>query len=182
MRRLLPHLLALALGVAVAVAVGCGDRSNLIPSGTASSLKAQLAQIKADVDAGNCAGLADKLRRVHDDAANLPGTVDRRLRIRINDGIQALKKSAPGDCATAAAAQTATQTTETQPPETTTTTETPTQTETQPPPETTTTPPTTTEPVPPTDTTTEPAPTTPDGTVPPADNGGTPPAGEVRVP
>jgi cell division septation protein DedD len=172
-RRLLPPLLALVLGVAAAVAVGCGDRSNLIPPTTASSLKDQLAQIKADVDAGACDGLDAQLRRVHDEATSLDGKVDRRLRIRINDGIAALQKTAATDCASAAAAQTDTQPTETQPP--VTTQETPTQTETQTqPPETTTAPPTTTETVPPTDTTTEP-PTTTGEIVPPADNGGTPP-------
>jgi cell division septation protein DedD len=178
----LPYLLALILGAAAAVAVGCGDRSNLIPSSTASSLKAQLAQIKADVDAGNCTGLSDKLQRVHDDATQLPNSVDRRLRMRINDGIQALQQTAPGDCASVAAAQTDTQTTETVAPETTTT-EPPatTPTEAVPPETTTTEPPATTEPVPPADTTTEPPATTEPGT-PPADNGGTPPGAEVLVP
>ncbi|HMJ33570.1 MAG TPA: hypothetical protein VK501_06610 [Baekduia sp.] len=181
MRRLLPHLVALVLGVAAAVAVGCGDRSNLIPPSDASSLKAQLAQIKADVDAGDCTGLGDKLQRVHDDATSLSSKVDRRLRSRINDGIQALQQTAPTDCETAAAAQTDTQPTDTQPPEPTTTETQPTTTETVPP-ETTTTapPPTTTETVPP-DTTTQP-PTTTSDTPPPADNGGTPPAAEVPVP
>jgi hypothetical protein len=181
-RRVLPYLTALLLGAALAVAVGCADRSNLIPPSDASNIKAQLAQIKSDVDAGNCAGLTDKLKRVHDDATNLPGTVDRRLRSRINEGVKRLQETAPGDCDTAAAAQTATQTTETQPTETQTT-ETQTQTTTTtPPPETTTTPPaTTTEPVPPTDTTTQPPATTPDPGTPPPDNGGTP-GGQVPVP
>jgi cell division septation protein DedD len=171
-RRLLAPFLALVLGVAAAVGVGCGDRSNLIPPTTASSLKDQLAQIKADVDAGACDGLDAQLRRVHDDATSLDGKVDRRLRIRINDGIAALQKTAATDCAAAAAAQTDTQPTDTEPPATETT---PTQTETATqPPETTTAPPTTTETVPPTDTTTEP-PTTTGEIVPPADNGGTPP-------
>jgi hypothetical protein len=184
-RRFLPYLTALLLGAALAVAVGCGGRSNLIPPSEASNIKAQLAQIKSDVDAGNCTGLTDKLKRVHDDATNLPGTVDRRLRSRINEGVKRLQETAPGDCDMAAAAQTQTQTTETQPTETQTTetqTETTTTTTTPPPETTTTTPPaTTTEPVPPTDTTTQPPATPPDQGTPPADNGGTP-GGQVQVP
>jgi hypothetical protein len=166
-------MIALLLGVLAALAVGCGSRSNLIPSGDATNLKAQLAQIKQDVAAGNCGGLETAIRRVHDDAAALPSQVDKRLRSRINDGIQALENTAGTDCRAAKAAQTQTQTqttettptvTQTQPTETTTT---PTTTQ---PTETTTTP-TTTEP-----TTTATTPTTPDtGTpTPPADNGGTP--------
>jgi hypothetical protein len=185
-RRPLPYLVALILGVAAAVAVGCGDRSNLIPSSDAAALKAQLSQIKADVDAGNCTGLDGKLQQVHDDATNLPGKIDRGLRSRINDGVQALQQTAPDDCATAAES---TQT-ETQPPptqtETVPTTTTETQTETQ------------TTPTVPTDTTTSPVPTTstpapsdatppatPDpgtGTPAPPDTGGTPGADGAPTP
>jgi predicted secreted protein len=175
MRRILPFLLALLLGAGTAVAAGCGDRSNLIPANDAQSLKDQLAQIRQDVDAGNCDGITTKVQRALNDAERLDGQVDRRLRSRLNDGLRALRTSAATDCA---AAQTDTQTTETQTTETlpeTTTTET--QTETVAPATTDTTPATPTETVPstttPTETTTEP--------VPPADNGGTPPD-EVVVP
>jgi hypothetical protein len=174
-RAALPPMIALLLGVLAALAVGCGSRSNLIPSGDATNLKAQLAQIKQDVAAGNCSGLETAIQQVHDDAAALPSQVDKRLRSRINDGIQALENTAGTDCRAAKAAQTATQTqtqttettptvTQTQPSETTTT---PTTTQ----PTDTTTAPTTTEP-----TTTATTPTTPDSGTPspPADNGGTP--------
>jgi hypothetical protein len=181
-RRVLPYLTALLLGVAVALAIGCADRSKLIAPSDATGLKAQLAQIKADVDAGNCTGLAAKLQRVHDDATQLPSGIDRRLRRRINEGVKALQNTAPRDCDAAAAAQTVTQPTETQPTETQTqTTETQTQTTETQPPATTPTTPTTTEPVPPPDTTPQP-PTTTDQATPPADNGGTPPTAEVPVP
>jgi hypothetical protein len=185
-RRPLPYLVALILGVAAAVAVGCGDRSNLIPSSDAAALKAQLSQIKADVDAGNCTGLDGKLQQVHDDATNLPGKIDRGLRSRINDGVQALQQTAPDDCALAAK----TAQTETQPPptqtETVPTTPTETQTETQTTPTvptdtdtTTSTVPTTSTPAP-SDAT--PAPTPDPGTPTPPDTGGTPGAGGAPAP
>jgi hypothetical protein len=180
-RRVLPYVIALILGVAAAVAVGCGDRSKLVPPSQASNIKAQLAQIKSDVDAGQCTGLSDKLRRLHADAASLGPPVDRSLRSRINDGVQALEQTAPDDCAAAAAAQTDTTPTEPVPTDTTPTEPVPTDTtptETTPPTTTTEPVPTTTEPTVPTDTT--PAPPATDPNAPPADNGGTP--GEEQVP
>jgi hypothetical protein len=173
-RRALPHTIALLLGVLAALAVGCGSRSNLIPGGDATNLKAQLAQIKQDVEAGSCDGLEDRIRRVHDDAVALPSKVDKRLRSRINDGIQALENTAGTDCRAAKAAQTQTQTqttetvptdTQTQPTETTTTPTTPQPTTTEPPATTTEPPTTVTTPTTPSDTGTP---------APPADNGGTP--------
>jgi hypothetical protein len=180
-RRLVPYVIALILGVAAAVAVGCGDRSKLIPPSQASNIKAQLAQIKADVDAGRCTGLTDKLRRLHADAASLGPPVDRSLRSRINDGVRALEQTAPDDCATAAASQPDTTTTDTTPTDTTPTETVPTDTtptETTPPPTTTEPPTTTTEPAVPPETTPTP-PTATDPNAPPADNGGTPGDGQV---
>jgi hypothetical protein len=177
-RRVLPYAIALILGAAAAVGVGCGDRSKLVPPSQASNLKAQLAQIKSDVDAGRCTGLADKLRRLHSDAASLGPPVDHALRSRINDGVRALEQTAPGDCASAAAAtQTDTTPTETVPTDTTPTETVPTDTT---PTDTTTVPPaTTTEPTVPTDTTPAP-PSTTDPNAPAAVNGGTP--GDAEVP
>jgi hypothetical protein len=176
-----PYLIALLCGFLVAVAVGCGaDRSHLIPGQRASDLTRQLDDIKSSIDAGQCDGLSAKITRFHDDATNLPNSVDRRLRRRINDGVGSLQAHAVDDCEAAAAAKTQTQTTDTTPTET--------QTETVPTDTTTTTVPTdtTTTPAPPTDTTTAPTdtttvpgdgggtgtPTTPGATT-PSDNGGT---------
>ncbi|HEV7750631.1 MAG TPA: hypothetical protein VGO71_03770 [Baekduia sp.] len=181
MRRLLPYVIALILGVAAAVGVGCGDRSKLVPPSQASNLKAQLAQIKSDVDAGQCTGLTDKLRRLHSDAASLGPPVDRSLRSRINDGVRALEQTAPDDCATAAAGQTDTTPTQTVPTDTTPAETVPTDTtptDTTPADTTTQPPATTTEPTVPTDTTPAPT-TTTDPNAPPADNGGTPGDGQV---
>ncbi|WP_187369383.1 hypothetical protein [Baekduia soli] len=167
MRRALPHLTALACGVAAALTVGCGDRSNLVPSSDAASLKNQLADIRQAVDAGDCAAAADALRQARATALGLPAGVDRRLRQRINQGIKALQDTVPTDCA-AARTQTETQTTPT------TTETTPTVTATTP----TDTTPTVTQTTPtvttPTVTQTTPTVTTPSGTTP--GNGGTPEA------
>jgi hypothetical protein len=162
----IPHLLALVCGfaLAVAVATGCGgDRSNLIPQQRASDLVGQLDDIKSQIDAGDCSGLATKVDTFHDDATSLTKPVDSRLRKRINDGVKSLQAHAVDDCQAAAEAKTQTQTTDTTATETqttetvpTTTTETQTQTQT-------------------TDTSTTETPTdaTPSDTSPPPTDGGT---------
>jgi hypothetical protein len=99
--------LALVLGFAAALAIGCGkDRSNLIPAGDAQVLTQQLAEVKAAVDAGDCAAAERALTTARRSALSLPSSVDKRLRGRVNDGIQALAKAVPADCV---AAQTVTQ-------------------------------------------------------------------------
>jgi hypothetical protein len=186
----LPHLLALLCGFAVALAVGCGDRSNLIPSSRAAELTQQLSDLQASIDAGECDGLSGRVTAFHDDAADLGGAVDKRLRARINDGAASLQEHAVSDCEAATDAaqqQTETQPSDTTPPDTqtdATTTETQTQTvptETAP---TESTPPQTTTPTTPTTTT----PTTPDqagpgdGSTPSSGNGGTSPDGGDQTP
>ncbi|HEV7494863.1 hypothetical protein [Baekduia sp.] len=175
----LPHLLALLCGFAAALAVGCGDRSNLIPSSRASELTQQLSDLQASIDAGQCDGLSGRVTAFRNDAADLGGAVDRRLRARINDGAASLKEHAVSDCAAAADAaqqQTETQRSDTTPPDTqtdTTATETQTQTVTTQTTPSTVTPPQTTTPTTPTTAT----PTTPDQTAPGAGDGGSPSAG-----
>lgn len=186
----LPHLLALLCGFAVALAVGCGDRSNLIPASRASELTQQLSDLQASIDAGQCDGLSGRVEAFHDDAADLGGAVDKRLRARINDGAASLQEHAVSDCedkAAEAREQTETQPSETVPEETqtnTTTTETQTQTTTTetvpstvtPPPTTTPTTPTTEEPATPVD------PGAGDGGTPSDGNGGTSPEGGELAP
>jgi hypothetical protein len=165
----LPHLLAALLcGFAAALALGCGDRSNLIPAGRSSELTQQLSDLQASIAAGECDGLSGRVTAFRNDAADLGGAVDRRLRERINDGAASLREHAVSDCQ--AAADAARRQTETQPTDTTTTdtqTDT-TATETQPQTVTTqttpstATPPQTTTPTTPTTAT----PTTPDATAP----------------
>jgi hypothetical protein len=185
----LPHLLALLCGFAVALAVGCGDRSNLIPPSRSAELQQQLTDLQGSIAAGECDGLSGRVQAFHNDAADLGGAVDKRLRARINDGAASLQEHAVGDCQAAAEAaeqQTETVTTETTPQETqtdTTTTETQTQTQTT---TTATTPstvapPTTTTPTTPT-TETPAEPTPGDGGEPSPGTGGTSPDGGDQAP
>lgn len=175
----LPHLLALLCGFAAALAVGCGDRSNLIPTSRASELTQQLSDLQASISAGKCDGLSGRVQAFHDDAADLGGTVDKRLRARINDGAASLQEHAVSDCQAAAdaAQQTETQPSDTTPEETqtdTTTTETQTQTVTTETVPSEATPPTTTTPTTSTpETPAEPAPD--DGGEPAAGTGGATP-------
>jgi hypothetical protein len=186
----LPHLLALLCGLAVALAVGCGDRSNLIPPSRASELTQQLSDLQASIDAGECDGLSARVTAFHDDAADLGGKVDKRLRARINDGAASLQERAVSDCEAAAEAaqrQTETQPSDTTPPDTQTDT-TPTETQTQTAPTETTpstvTPPQTTTPTTPTtETPTSPVEPTPgDGGSPSSGTGGTSPDGGDQAP
>jgi hypothetical protein len=182
----LPHLLALLCGFAVALAVGCGDRSNLIPSSRATELTQQLSALQASIAAGQCDGLPDRVKAFHDDATSLGGSVDKRLRSRINEGAASLQDHAVSDCQEAAdaAQQTDTQPTEAAPPDTQTNT-TETQTDTVPTDTTTDTVPTDTTP---TTTDTVPTPTTPTtpgtdtGTTPSDSTGGTSPDGALQTP
>jgi hypothetical protein len=160
LRRLVPHLLALALGVAAAVAVGCGGSdANLIPSDDASRLKDRIAEVRDAIEAGDCARAEAAVERAIGSARLVDPDVDRRLRMRINQGLRALRDRVPTAC----------RETQTETVTVPTTTE-PTTTETTP----TTTPTTTT---PPETTPTTTTPTTPTETTPPAttpsDSGGT---------
>jgi hypothetical protein len=169
-----PHLVALLCGFAasIAVATGCGgDRSNLIPSQRAGDLIDQLDAIKADIDAGRCDGLDQKVDAFHDDATSLTKPVDSRLRKRLNEGVRSLQEHAVDNCEAVAQAQTETQTTDTTPTETQPTETTPTTTETTPTTTTTTPTTTTTTPTQPTDTGTTTTTPTDTGTTPPADGG-----------
>jgi hypothetical protein len=147
------------LGPAASLLLACGqDRSNLIPPANAQALNARLEQVKAALDAGDCTNISQLVAAAKREAANLPATVDRRLRQRINDGIRALESEAPTQCTTPAT-QTETIPTVTTPAETThtsTTTQTTATTQTTPTTPTTATPTTTT----PTSTETTPAPGT----------------------
>lgn len=157
---------ALALGFACAALAACGgDRSGLLPSRDAGRLEADLDALQNAVSAGECGQVNIALQRLRNDLVQIPATVDRDLRERINDGVATLVRQAPEECQAQAA--------EEQPTDTTTDT-TDTQTDTT----TTETQPTTTETDTPTDTTTTgttPTDTTTTETVPPPaeDTGGT---------
>jgi outer membrane biosynthesis protein TonB len=153
MRRLLPHLLALALGVGAALLVACGGSTkDGIPSASAGDLKSQIQDVQQAVDGGRCDEVSGQLRQVDDGIDELPATVDERLRQALRDAADKLRTSAVAECNEPEETETVTEPepvetqtetvppeTQTAPPETTTT-----------PPETTTTPPETTPaPVPP---------------------------------
>lgn len=182
----LPHIVALLLGVGAAVAVGCGDRSNLIPSGKADDLTQQLDAIKGRIAAGDCDGITGDVRQFRTAVIALSKDgVDTALRRRLREGADSLLESAADDCVAVRNGQTQTETTDTTTTETDTTpaetvTTVTTQTQTTPtdttPTETTPTTPTTTEP---------PATTTPDGTTgttPDNGNGGVVPPEEGATP
>jgi hypothetical protein len=146
--------LAFLLGVATAALVACGGGSNdkLIPSVPSSRIQNDLDALRSALGQHDCAAADQALTKLKQDVANLPSSVDARLRRRLRVGTARLSVRVPIDCAQ----QTTTTQTNTTPTTDTTTTPTTdtTQTTTTPPPTTTTTPPpTTTTTPPPTDTT-----------------------------
>ena len=153
MRRALPDLAAVLLSAAAVAVSACGeDRSHLLPATSADRLSSRLDEVRSAVADGDCEAAVAALARAESAARQIPGTVSRALRERINEGIDRLRVTVPVDCREAAAEEetetTETTTTETVPPTT------PTQTTPQP-----TTP--TTQPTTPTQTQTPTTPTQP---------------------
>jgi len=145
--RPLPYLLALLLGVGSALLVACGGGTKGgIPPASADSLKSEIQDVQEAVEDGRCDAISGQLRQVDDRIDKLPSSVDERLRQRLRDASDGLRRLAATECSEREAETTQTQTTETTE---TQTTETP-EAETTPP-ETTTAPP---------ETTTQPPPTT----------------------
>jgi hypothetical protein len=139
------------LGVLSAVAVGCGGSDSALLSQTdAAGLKDTLQQLRSAVDARDCSAATARLRELRSQRGNLPGTVDRELRVRLREEIT--NKLAPAVEAECDAPETVTQPTTTEPaptgptgpvaPEPTEPTQTTETTETSPPDDTTETTPT----------------------------------------
>lgn len=75
------------LGVLSAVAVGCGSESRLLSQTDAAGLKDTLQQVRSAVDAGDCSLARARLRELLSQRGNLPGSVDRRLRVNLREEI-----------------------------------------------------------------------------------------------
>jgi len=76
------------LGVLSAVAVGCGGSdSALLGDADAAGLKDTLTQVRSAVDDRDCSVASARLRELRSDVGNLPGSVDRRLRVRLRQEI-----------------------------------------------------------------------------------------------
>ena len=168
-RRLYPHVLALALGAGAALLVACGGTTKGgIPSASAGDLKSQIEDVQQAVDGGRCDEVSGQLRQVDDGIDELPATVDERLTQALRDASDKLRASAISQCNEPEETETVTEPepaetqTETVPPETATV-----------PPETATTPPETT----PTPPETTPAPVPPAEPPPPAETPPPPPQG-----
>jgi len=98
-RKLLPLLLALVLGGAAAAGlVACGKSDHLIPSSDAATLDKQLSALKESVDQGRCDSVGDDLQRLDSAVANLPKSVDAKLRKRLRDGVANLSVRSPDAC------------------------------------------------------------------------------------
>ena len=161
-------LLAVVLGALCAFAVACGEeREGLIPASRAGAIKERLDQVDEDVASERCDALQGHLAGLRREIDGLPGSVDRRLRRRLREGLEILESRAPEECSIGS------DRTETEPETTPETVPTETLPETVPPettpPETT---PTQTTPPETTPTETVPEETTPPETLPPGESGG----------
>ena len=97
-RRRLPHLLALVLGLAAAFAVGCGSGEHLIPSDDAGRLKDRIAAVQDAIQAGDCQRAVAAADQAVASGRLLGPPIDRRLRVRINQGLRALRDRTPQAC------------------------------------------------------------------------------------
>jgi hypothetical protein len=163
--RLAPYLLVFATGVATALGlVSCGgsDSDNLLPGNNASEILQNLDQVKKLSAEGNCSEAEAAVEEVRQQVAELPGSVDPRLRRALARGAAKLQSvtftcvetitEVPVDTQTEPTEET---TSESKPTTKETTKSTPTTTQTEPTttttaPTTTTTAPTTTTPTTPT--------------------------------
>jgi len=109
--RLLPQLAALLLGAAAAYLVACGGNDNLIPASDASRVENALDEVQADFRAGRCQQAEAAVAKAKGALLNLPGSVDSRLRDRLEAGVAKLAEQVPATCGQA---QTQTQETPTQ--------------------------------------------------------------------
>jgi len=109
--RLLPLLAAPLLGAAAAYLVACGGNDNLIPASDASRVQNALNEVQADYRAGRCQDAEAAVAKAKGALLNLPGSVDSRLRDRLEAGVANLGKRVPASCGQA---QTQTQQTQTQ--------------------------------------------------------------------
>jgi Tfp pilus assembly major pilin PilA len=115
MRALIRFALAACLGVGAALLISCGGSGKgLIPSGNAGPLKGDFDRVASALNSGDCAGVSDAVRRANEDLANLPPTVDPRLRRRLTEGVGNLARVAPRQCQQSTASSATTQTTATQ--------------------------------------------------------------------
>jgi hypothetical protein len=123
-------LLAGGLGFAVSFIAGCGGGAGLIPADQASTLNSQLDQVSSALAAGNCNAVRSAAQSLVGAEANLPSTVNSKLRADLNSGVSTVSQRAVLTChAVTTAATTTTPTTATTA-ATTSTTTTPTNTST----------------------------------------------------
>jgi len=113
--RLLPLLAAPLLGAVAAYLVACGGNDNLIPASDASRVQNALNEVQADYRAGKCQDAEAAVAKARGALLNLPGSVDARLRDRLEAGVANLGKRVPASCGQS---QTQTQQTQTQTQET----------------------------------------------------------------
>jgi cell division septation protein DedD len=126
-RRPVAIVLAAVLGTLAALATACGqDQSGLLPRTRAERLLSALDRTERAVQAGDCTRAQRALADLQTRIDNLPGSVDRDLRTRLQQGAGRLSGQVPQDCQ--ANQPTTTTTTETTPTDTTPTDTTPTDT------------------------------------------------------
>src|SRR5947209_2858783 len=99
MRSLRRSLLAAGLGFAVpCVIAACGGSAGLLSGDQANSLNSQLNQVSADVTGGHCRSAQTAARRLVEQVASLPSTVDSRLRQDLDLGAVTVSQLAARQC------------------------------------------------------------------------------------
>ncbi len=147
------YLCALVLGAGAAVGLGCGSGGGSIDRTDARQIQGVLDQVSAAINDGRCAEAQAAALQARSEVSNLEGRIPAKLQRNLEEGVSALRKATPGDCADVVNQRQQTETPTTDTTVETTTTEQPVETATT---ETTDTAPPETTPADTTDTSTEP--------------------------
>jgi hypothetical protein len=98
MGRTLRVLVPCALGLLAAFLVSCGDTSKLIPGDDAAAINENIDAASGASGDGRCSRAAAAVDRAETHVQQLPGSVDRKLRADLEQGIARLRAAAATEC------------------------------------------------------------------------------------
>ena len=99
MGRTLRILLPCALGLIAALLVSCGDTSHLIPGTDADAINQNIDAAASASGDGRCSRADSAVQRAQTHVAQLPSSVDPKLKADLEQGLARLRVTAASECA-----------------------------------------------------------------------------------
>jgi membrane protein involved in colicin uptake len=99
MGRTLRILLPCALGLIAALLVSCGDTSHLIPGTDADAINQNIDAAASASGDGRCSRADSAVQRAQTHVAQLPSSVDPKLKADLEQGLARLRATAASECA-----------------------------------------------------------------------------------